>query len=128
MLRGTRWFTAGRLAWGLAMVVAGSVVAAAAAPADGNGEVDTFFVDVEGPGFAQPGNECLFRAVPQGGTSPFTYQWEWPASGTSSLGHAIMPSGVSSVVVAVDVWDSTNQHGTGQITVQLDPSNEPCEI
>jgi len=96
---------------------------------DGTEEAGAFFVDVIGPGFARPGNECLFRAVPKSpGVPPFTYQWNPPASGTVDFAHAIMPSGVSSVMVTVDVWDGNDAHSSGHITVQLNESNDPCGI
>jgi len=144
MRRGTRWSTRKGLVWGLALVTVGvgGVAAAGAAPADGTKALpavapaggdavkeSNFFVDVIGPGFAQPGNECLFRAVPKSpAVWPYSFQWSPPASGTDDFAYAIMPSGVSSVVVSVDVWDANDVHSSGFIEVQLDPSNDPCGI
>jgi len=131
MRTGTRWTTRKGLVWGLGVVVAVVGGVAAAVPVPGEAEqVSIFPVEVIGPGFAQPGDECLFRAVPQGGTSPFTYHWDPPASGTDDFAWATMPqtSDPVDVDVRVTVLDATGDHGAGIISVNVDPSNDPCGI
>jgi len=131
MRTGTRWTTRKGLVWGLGVVLAvlGSVAVSAAAPTGGTERAATFPVDVIGPGFAQPGNECLFRAVPQGGTPPYVaYHWDYPASGSNEWAHATMPQGSSLVAIRATVLDSEGHHGAGILWVNVNSSNDPCGI
>jgi len=107
--------------------VVGGVAAAVPVPGEAE-QVSIFPVEVIGPGFAQPGDECLFRAVPEPpAVWPYSYQWSAPASGTDDFAYATLnDSGL--IPVTVTVTDVNNLQGVGTLWVDVDPSNDPCGI
>jgi subtilisin family serine protease len=86
-----------------------------------------FTVSIDGPSPVQPFSSCLYQALTQSGTPPFSYAWKADGvpvgSDSPSYRHN---AGTSSFVLEVIVTDAGAQGASGSMSVTVDAGAPEC--